>query len=195
MSVQSVADQLSGKPVMPSQPNAPAPLIANANDSVSIPIPVPAAPAAPAPDDEEHHAPDDDIPPELEVLLDTNPRSGLSTSEAERRLAQFGRNEIPEKKTNPVLKFLTYFIGPLAYLIEIACIISAVVGDWIDFGIILVGINASEASRGDGELIQPSDQPPVAQPHRPSCSSTPSSVSSKKPRPKALSMLSRTRSP
>ncbi|KAI9011798.1 hypothetical protein DFJ74DRAFT_645691 [Hyaloraphidium curvatum] len=95
-----------------------------------------AAVAAPAPV-EEHKAPDDDVPPELEELLHTDPRHGLTSAEAAARLAQFGRNEIPEKKTSPFLKFLSYFLGPLAYLLEIAVVIAAVVQDWIDVGIIL----------------------------------------------------------
>ena len=34
---------------------------------------------------------------------------GLSEAEAQKRLTQYGPNEIAEKKTNPFLKFLTYF--------------------------------------------------------------------------------------
>lgn len=47
--------------------------------------------------------------------------------------------EIPEKRQNPWLKFLGYFGGAISILIEIAAIISAVVGSWADFGI-LVGL-------------------------------------------------------
>ncbi|KAJ1930624.1 hypothetical protein IWQ60_000132 [Tieghemiomyces parasiticus] len=79
----------------------------------------------------------EDIPPELEALLHTDPGHGLTAAEVEDRLAQFGRNEISEHKTNPILKFLGYFTGSIAFLIEIACILSAVVRDWLDFGIIL----------------------------------------------------------
>ena len=38
---------------------------------------------------------------------------GLSQAEAAKRLTQYGPNEIEEKKTNPFLKFLTYFWGPI----------------------------------------------------------------------------------
>ena len=58
-------------------------------------------------------------------------------AEAE-RLAQYGPNEIPEKKTNPLLKFLCYFWGPIPWMIEVAVILSAPVGHWPDFSIILV---------------------------------------------------------
>ncbi len=63
---------------------------------------------------------------------------GLSASEAQQRLQQFGPNEIEEKKANPLLKFLGYFWGPIAWMIEAAVILSAVVRHWPDFFIILV---------------------------------------------------------
>jgi H+-transporting ATPase len=62
---------------------------------------------------------------------------GLSQAEAQRRLAQYGYNELPEEKDNPLLKFLSYFWGPIPWMIEIAAILSAVVRHWEDFGIIL----------------------------------------------------------
>jgi H+-transporting ATPase len=53
-------------------------------------------------------------------------------------LAQYGPNEIAEHKTNPLLKFLSYFWGPIPWMIEIAVILSGAVGHWPDFFIILV---------------------------------------------------------
>ncbi|KAF8988224.1 hypothetical protein BGZ52_012703 [Haplosporangium bisporale] len=85
----------------------------------------------------EHHEHSDEISPELEALLHTDPKQGLTTAEAAERLARFGPNELAEVKRNPLLKFLSYFTGAIAYLIEVACIISAIVEDWLDFGIIL----------------------------------------------------------
>ncbi|KAF9374567.1 plasma membrane H+-ATPase, partial [Podila verticillata] len=85
----------------------------------------------------EHHEHSDEISPELEALLHTDPKHGLTTDEAAERLARFGPNELAEVKRNPFLKFLSYFTGAIAYLIEVACIISAIVEDWLDFGIIL----------------------------------------------------------
>ena len=75
--------------------------------------------------------------PELEKRLASSP-GGLSQAEAEKRLAEYGPNEIEEKKTNPFLKFLSYFWGPIPWMIEVAVILSAVVRHWADFGIILV---------------------------------------------------------
>ncbi|KAF9584225.1 hypothetical protein BGW38_007176, partial [Lunasporangiospora selenospora] len=62
---------------------------------------------------------------------------GLTDEEVTHRRETFGRNELIEKKRHPFLKFLSYFTGAIAYLIEIAVICAAVVGDWPDFGIIL----------------------------------------------------------
>ncbi|KAI7896782.1 plasma-membrane proton-efflux P-type ATPase [Mucor mucedo] len=88
-------------------------------------------------EEHQHIEHEEDISPELELLLHTDPGHGLTSTEVEERQAKFGMNELPEKKTNPFLKFFGYFTGPISYLIEISCVIAAVVGDWIDFGIIL----------------------------------------------------------
>ncbi|NNM59632.1 MAG: plasma-membrane proton-efflux P-type ATPase [Legionellales bacterium] len=74
---------------------------------------------------------------ELEKKLASSPE-GLTQAEAKKRLAQYGANELEEKKMNPFLKFLTYFWGPIPWMIEVAVILSAVVRHWPDFFIILV---------------------------------------------------------
>ena len=75
--------------------------------------------------------------PQLEKRLGSSP-NGLTQAEAAKRLTQYGPNEIEEKKTNPLLKFLSYFWGPIPWMIEAAVILSAVVRHWPDFGIILL---------------------------------------------------------
>jgi H+-transporting ATPase len=62
---------------------------------------------------------------------------GLHQDEATNRLAQYGPNALVEEKNKPVLKFLSYFWGPIPWMIEIAVILSALVQHWSDFGIIL----------------------------------------------------------
>jgi H+-transporting ATPase len=74
---------------------------------------------------------------EVKKQLGSSPE-GLTQSEAAKRLVQYGPNEIAEHKTNPLLKFLSYFWGPIPWMIEVAVILSGVVGHWPDFFIILV---------------------------------------------------------
>ena len=74
---------------------------------------------------------------EVEKKLGSSPE-GLTHAEAQKRLTQYGPNEIAEKKTNPLLKFLTYFLGPIPWMIEAAVILSGVVRHWPDFFIILL---------------------------------------------------------
>ncbi len=74
---------------------------------------------------------------ELQKKLESSPE-GLTQEEAKKRLDKYGPNEIEEKKTNQFLKFLSYFWGPIPWMIEAAVILSAVARHWPDFGIILV---------------------------------------------------------
>jgi H+-transporting ATPase len=75
--------------------------------------------------------------PEVEKRLGSSP-AGLSKVEASKRLGQYGPNEIEEVKTNALLKFLSYFWGPIPWMIEVAVILSGAVGHWPDFFIILL---------------------------------------------------------
>src|SRR6202453_1117060 len=74
--------------------------------------------------------------PEVEKRLGSSAK-GLTQAEAQKRLAQYGPNEIKEKKDNLFLKFLSYFWGPIPWMIEGAVILSGVVRHWLDFFIIL----------------------------------------------------------
>jgi H+-transporting ATPase len=74
---------------------------------------------------------------EVEKRLESSP-DGLTGAEASKRLTKDGPNELPVKKTNALLKFLSYFWGPIPWMIEIAVILSGVVKHWPDFFIILV---------------------------------------------------------
>ena len=75
--------------------------------------------------------------PASEIIkkLDSSDK-GLSSSEAGSRIDQYGYNEISEKKVNPLKKFLSYFWGPIPWMIEVAAGISAVIQKWEDFVII-----------------------------------------------------------
>ena len=74
---------------------------------------------------------------EVEKQLSSSPE-GLTQAEATKRLAQYGPNELEEKKTNAFLKFLKYFWGPIPWMIEVAVVLSGIVQHWPDFFIILV---------------------------------------------------------
>jgi H+-transporting ATPase len=74
---------------------------------------------------------------EFQKRLESSP-DGLTQEEAMKRLEKYGPNEIEDKKTNQFLKFLSYFWGPIPWMIEAAVILSAVARHWPDFGIILV---------------------------------------------------------
>jgi len=64
--------------------------------------------------------------------------NGLTQEEAKKRLLKYGPNELEEKRGNPILKFLSYFWGPIPWMIEAAVILSAIVHHWLDFYIILL---------------------------------------------------------
>jgi H+-transporting ATPase len=65
-------------------------------------------------------------------------RQGLTSAEVERRLALYGPNSLEEKKVNPILKFLSYFWGPIPWMIEVAAVLSGIVKHWVDLIITLV---------------------------------------------------------
>ena len=91
---------------------------------------------------------------EVEKKLGYSP-DGLSQAEAQKRLIQYGPNEIAEKKTNLLLKFLSYFWGPIPWMIEAAVILSAVARHWPDFGIILLLLTTTTATGRTGRSARP----------------------------------------
>ncbi len=64
--------------------------------------------------------------------------NGLKEEEVNQRRVKWGYNAIEEHHKNPILKFLTYFWGPIPWMIEIAAILSAITLDWADFTIVLI---------------------------------------------------------
>ena len=65
----------------------------------------------------------------IRKLLDelNTTEQGLSEEEVAKRQKKYGFNEIPEKKQNPLLKFLSYFWGPIPIMIEVAAILSFII--------------------------------------------------------------------
>jgi H+-transporting ATPase len=74
---------------------------------------------------------------DLATKLQSTPK-GLTQAEAEKRLASDGPNALKVEEDNVYLKFLSYFWGPIPWMIEAAVILSGVVRHWLDFVIILV---------------------------------------------------------
>ncbi|HHO75206.1 MAG TPA: cation-transporting P-type ATPase [Deltaproteobacteria bacterium] len=80
-----------------------------------------------------HTLPADDVLKELNSAPE-----GLSSSEAERRLAEHGPNRLPTAKKEGLLKsFLKHFHDLLIYILIAAALITALLGHLIDTGVIL----------------------------------------------------------
>jgi H+-transporting ATPase len=76
------------------------------------------------PDEEEDNQPGGarTIP---EEMLQTDTRTGLSSSEVLARRKKYGLNQMKEEKENLILKFLGYFIGPIQFVMEAAAVLAA----------------------------------------------------------------------
>ncbi len=65
--------------------------------------------------------------------LRSDPRQGLAATEVEKRLAQFGPNELrKEKRVSPASLFLGQFKNLLILILLAATALSALVGEWMD---------------------------------------------------------------
>ncbi|CAK9066522.1 unnamed protein product [Durusdinium trenchii] len=64
------------------------------------------------------------------------PLAGLSSEEAQRRLAQYGRNEIPEHVEPWYVMLGKQFVGMMPGMLIIAAILSGISRDWTDFAVI-----------------------------------------------------------
>lgn len=78
--------------------------------------------------------------PDALAALHSSP-TGLGEAEAERRLAQYGANVLPEaRRAGPLGVFLRQFANPLIYLLLFAGLLSLVIGDrwdaWFIFGVL-----------------------------------------------------------
>ncbi|KAA1470486.1 plasma-membrane proton-e [Dentipellis sp. KUC8613] len=83
-------------------------------------------------------------PPEW---LETDMTRGLRDEDIAARRSRFGFNELESRRDNPILKFISYFRGPILYVMELAVLLAAGLRDWIDFGVI-IGILALNAFVG-----------------------------------------------
>ncbi|KKK14511.1 hypothetical protein P175DRAFT_0493346 [Aspergillus ochraceoroseus IBT 24754] len=79
--------------------------------------------------------------------LVTDIHQGLPSSEVSVRRRRAGWNELVSEKENPIAKILSYFRGPILYVMELAVLLAAGLEDWIDFGVI-IGILCLNAAVG-----------------------------------------------
>ena len=78
--------------------------------------------------------------------LHTDPDAGLTAGEVSQRQDTFGPNQLtPETGTSPWMRFLQQFNQPLLYILLVAGVITLLLQDWIDAGVIfaVVLINAT----------------------------------------------------
>ena len=64
--------------------------------------------------------------------------NGLTEAEAAERISQFGANEIPEKKKDPVKQFLKRYWGPMPWLLEFAMVLTVIVRHYTEGILIFV---------------------------------------------------------
>src|SRR3989337_712777 len=70
--------------------------------------------------------------------IDTDPHQGLSEEEARRRVERYGPNELrKEERASPFALFLHQFKNTLIVILLVATVLSALVGEIVDAGIIL----------------------------------------------------------
>jgi H+-transporting ATPase len=79
-----------------------------------------------------------------DAALTTVDSAGLSSEEARARLAQYGFNEVAERKRNPALALLGHFWAPVPWMLEAAALMQAAIGEYLEAAVIagLVVFNA-----------------------------------------------------
>lgn len=55
-----------------------------------------------------------------EELLQTDTRMGLTDEEVTARRKKYGLNQMKQEKENMILKFLSYFVGPIQFVMEVS---------------------------------------------------------------------------
>src|SRR6478752_4832523 len=75
--------------------------------------------------------------PDVERTLETD-AGGISGDEASARLAVVGPNLLPEPKRTPaIVRFFSHFNDTLIYILLGAAAVKAIMGDWLDFWVIM----------------------------------------------------------
>ncbi len=90
---------------------------------------------------------------EVVDLLETDATDGLGQFAVKHRLEQFGPNTLtPPKGKGALLRFLLQFHNPLVYILIAAGVVTMLLGDYIDAGVIfgVVLVNAVDRFRAGG---------------------------------------------
>ncbi len=99
----------------------------------------------------------------VDDALNVDVAKGLTSDQVKERQRRYGRNEVAEKQPNPVLAFAKKFWGLTAWMLEVAIVLSFVLGKYLDLDIItaLLLVNAilgfiqeRQATRAVGALKQ-----------------------------------------
>ena len=96
---------------------------------------------------------------EVVLLLETDVEKGLTSDEVAKRLERFGPNVLPKfRRHGPLLRFLFQLHHPLIYVLLGATAITALLGEWVDagviFGVVLVNaiVGFIQESRAEAAL-------------------------------------------
>ena len=73
----------------------------------------------------------------VSVDMDATGEDGLSESEAQQRLAQYGKNELPDVRIPKWKIFLSHFTGIMPGMIILAVLIELLLQEWPDFSTLL----------------------------------------------------------
>jgi len=74
---------------------------------------------------------------ELVETLKADVNNGLSAADVERRVKEYGYNEVPERKANPYISFAKKFWGPTAWMLEAVIVLSLILYNYLDMYIIV----------------------------------------------------------
>ena len=94
-------------------------------------------------------------------LLNAAP-TGITEEDAVGRLRDVGYNEVSEKRKSPIIDVLSRYWGPMPWLLELTMILSYIIHDYLEVGIIFalltvnvtIGFHHAQSSRNALELLK-----------------------------------------
>ncbi len=78
--------------------------------------------------------------PVAEVInqFNSDPENGLNKNQISEKRQKYGWNTIEEEEESRFKKLISHFWGPIPWMLEIACILSAIAQRWEDFAVIFI---------------------------------------------------------